>query len=93
MNNEQAELLDVIVGHLHIKEIPTSVVEQFYPGYRAFTVDNRHDNLRLGTIEWTDARYWKCYAFCPEDNMMFEEDCLRNIADFCEARTKEEKGK
>jgi hypothetical protein len=34
---------------------------------------------------------WRKYAFYPGRETVFEEDCLREIADFCETRTREYK--
>ena len=31
--------------------------------------------------------HWRRYTFFPEPNTMFEQDCLRKIADFCELQT------
>lgn len=32
---------------------------------------------------------WRKYAFFPTAQTLFEQDCLRDIADFCETATKE----
>ena len=40
----------------------------------------------IGEIKWKGA--WRRYAFFPESNTFYEQDCLRKIADFCENRTK-----
>lgn len=40
----------------------------------------------LGQIKWFSR--WRCYSFFPESNHVFEQQCLRDIADFCEAETK-----
>ena len=42
---------------------------------------------KLGVVEWYSR--WRKYGFSPEQRTIFEEDCLRDIADFCEAKTKE----
>jgi len=47
--------------------------------------------IRLGIIRWWPA--WRKYAFWPGTNTLFEEVCLREIADFCEQTTKEHKQK
>ena len=39
----------------------------------------------LGGIKWFGA--WRKYCFFPEQATIFEQDCLRDIADFCEAQT------
>jgi len=41
----------------------------------------------LGTVAWYSR--WRGYAFYPTPASIFEQDCLREIADFCEARTRE----
>lgn len=43
----------------------------------------------LGYVEWYAP--WRKYAFNPGGYTGYEEVCLREIADFCEARTKEHK--
>jgi len=49
------------------------------------TSDDRHF---LGSVSWFSP--WRRYAFIP-DQAVFEQDCLRELADFCEARTREHK--
>jgi len=43
----------------------------------------------LGCVAWFGS--WRKYAFFPDDGCIFEEDCLRDIADFCETKTREHK--
>jgi hypothetical protein len=45
----------------------------------------------LGVVKWYAS--WRKYAFNPSANTVFEQDCLREIADFCERQTKEHKAK
>lgn len=40
----------------------------------------------LGEIKFVGG--WRRFAFFPYGNTLYEQDCLRDIADFCEARTK-----
>ena len=54
---------------------------------RRVWVVNKHDDVQLGNIGWLGR--WRCYAFYPLSNTVYEKDCLRDIADFCEAKTKE----
>ena len=42
---------------------------------------------RLGQIKWFGR--WRKYCFFALDHTVFEQDCLRDLADFIEARTKE----
>ena len=40
----------------------------------------------LGEIRWMGR--WRSYAFYPDAHTIYEQDCLRKIADFCEEQTK-----
>lgn len=40
----------------------------------------------LGEIKWLGK--WRKYAFFPDRDMVFEQDCLRDLAQFCEDKTK-----
>ena len=39
----------------------------------------------LGGVRWFGP--WRCYAFYPTPNTIFEKTCLRDIAAFCEEET------
>jgi hypothetical protein len=43
----------------------------------------------LGHIKWFGA--WRKYCFFPLEYTVFEWDCLRDIADFCQEETKKYK--
>ena len=43
--------------------------------------------LRLGSVRWWPA--WRKYAFFPEPDTLYEQDCLWDIADFCARKTQE----
>jgi hypothetical protein len=43
----------------------------------------------LGHVSWYSG--WRKYVFAPNVNTVFEQDCLRDLADFCERVTKEHK--
>lgn len=45
----------------------------------------------LGAIKWFGR--WRCYSFFPAIQTVFERKCLRDLADFCEARTQEHRVK
>jgi len=47
-------------------------------------VSNADDSL--GEIRWFGR--WRKYAFYPEIFTVYEQDCLRKIADFCESESK-----
>lgn len=44
---------------------------------------------RLGEIKFFPQ--WRKYAFYPSTMVILEEDCLRDIAEFCEIETKKYK--
>lgn len=41
--------------------------------------------VKLGTVKWFGR--WRQYGFFPEPNTVYERQCLRDIADFCETKT------
>jgi hypothetical protein len=43
----------------------------------------------LGVVEWFNQ--WRRYTFLPNDDTVFDVVCLREIADFIEARMNERK--
>jgi hypothetical protein len=43
----------------------------------------------LGEIRWYAP--WRRYCFYPYVGTVFEEKCLRNIAEFCEQQTQEQR--
>lgn len=53
---------------------------------KVWAVENT-SGLPLGTV------YWFCsfrkYVFEPESNKIFDPGCMREVADFCETKTKE----
>lgn len=49
-------------------------------------VMTKGDNvIKLGVIKYYS--HWRKYSFFPEPRTVFEQDCLRNIAQFCEYQT------
>ena len=46
-----------------------------------YTVWAREGNALLGVIKWFGN--WRRYSFFPAVDTVFEETCLRDIADFC----------
>lgn len=71
--------------HLIFKEGPSK------PKTKTWWVVNKHSDICIGNIGWFAT--WRKYSFFPKPDIVFEEDCLRDIADFCETKTKEHKGK
>ena len=59
------------------------------PKTRLWAVVSLEGGVRLGRIRWYGP--WRKYSFYPEAATVFEKTCLRDIADFCEAQTKEQK--
>ena len=43
--------------------------------------------LTLGLVQWFS--HWRKYCFFPCEPTVFDANCLREIADFCETRTQE----
>ena len=43
----------------------------------------------LGVVRWYGG--WRRYCFLPDELTVYEQDCLRDIANFCETRTRERK--
>ena len=41
----------------------------------------------LGEVRWFGR--WRKYAFYPSANCVFEQDCLRAIAEFCERQSRQ----
>jgi hypothetical protein len=56
--------------------------------WRVISKEDEHDFL--GWVKWYSA--WRCYALYPISNidggLVFEKQCLHDIADFCEKETK-----
>lgn len=43
----------------------------------------------IGVIHWYGS--WRRYCFSPNAKTVYEHECLRAIADFCEQKTREHK--
>jgi hypothetical protein len=54
-----------------------------------FEVWSTFYNVALGIIKWK--ANWRKYAFFPYDQTCFEEDCMRDISEFIENKSKEYK--
>lgn len=57
---------------------------------RVWSVRSKRDDSELGRVAWHGP--WRRYWFYP-GNALFEEDCLRDLASFCELRTSEYKAR
>lgn len=52
---------------------------------KTWRVLNKYDDIMLGQVRWFSQ--WRKYAFYPAPDTIFEEDCMRDISDFCEKET------
>lgn len=52
-------------------------------------VENVDVSVVIGQVRWYNS--WRRYAFFPAPECVFEQDCLRDIADFVEAETAKHK--
>lgn len=56
----------------------------------AWTVHSS-DGVFLGDVSWYSQ--WRRYVLFPNDGMLFDADCLRDITGFIEARMRDHKAK
>ena len=56
-----------------------------------FKVVAKADNFVLGEIKWYPS--WRCYAFYPTGNTVFELTCLQDITNFVKSLMSERKNK
>lgn len=47
----------------------------------------REGGNKLGEVSWFGR--WRKYCFFPEAGTVFEKDCLRDVANWCESATRE----
>ena len=59
------------------------------PKTKVWRVVSKYETGQLGWIGWYAP--WRKYSFYPEAGTLYEQVCLREIADFCERKTKEHK--
>ena len=61
-------------------------------GYKTarWAVVAKNGEIDLGEVKWFGK--WRCYAYFPLNDTLYEMRCLREIADFCEKLTKEQRG-
>lgn len=50
-------------------------------------VTNYHECMQsvLGVVKWHAP--WRCYAFFPRPDTLYEQQCLHDIAEFCKNAT------
>lgn len=49
---------------------------------QVWNIVSKQDNMALGYIAWFSR--WRKYSFFPNNNMVFETDCLKDIVAFIE---------
>lgn len=59
------------------------------PKTNRWEVRTKDNGYRLGVIQWFGR--WRRYCFFPDSETFYEEQCLRDIAVFCEIQTKQHK--
>ena len=57
------------------------------PKTRVWLVTSKDHLLTLGRIAWYSR--FCCYSFFPNPETVYEKACLRDIAEFCEQRSRE----
>lgn len=65
------------------------LIERLSPSGKTvvFTVAPKDSGAAIGEVRWYGP--WRKYAFFPRPETVFEQDCLRDIATFCEQETKQ----
>lgn len=53
---------------------------------KRWAVVAKEGGVRLGVVCWYSP--WRQYTFQPVANTIYERDCLRGLADFCDRATK-----
>lgn len=53
---------------------------------KIWEVMSKEQGVILGAIKWYGP--WRRYSFFPQPNAIFEKTCLREIADYCDEKTK-----
>ena len=57
----------------------------YKPKTKRWVVQTKQDFKQLGIIKWHCG--WRKYVFYPYSDTLFEQDCLRDIANFIEEKT------
>lgn len=53
---------------------------------KSWAVRAKGGDIKLGAVKWYGP--WRQYSFFPVADTLYEKQCLRDIADFCERETK-----
>lgn len=71
--------------------IRSSYIGKSKSGYTSvWALTTINGKTELGLVKWYFQ--WRCYCFFPEPNTLFDRQCLRDIAEFCEEKTLEHRG-
>lgn len=54
---------------------------------KVFQIQSKDGQVVLGQVKWYGP--WRKYCFYPEGQTIFEWDCLRDIAEFCEKTSRQ----
>ena len=65
----------------------TMIWSLYSSGYKEDGDEEHYYDFWLGDVKWRGP--WRKYAFFPDRDTLFEEECLRAIAQFCEDKTRE----
>lgn len=63
--------------------------DAYHAKTRVFTVISRQTSISIGVIKWFST--WRRYVYFPLTGIVTDAGCLRDIADFCELKTKAQK--
>jgi len=55
------------------------------PKTNVWSIQTIESGLEIGIIKWRPS--WRKYCFFPDNETVFEEDCLRDIANFIEDKS------
>ena len=55
------------------------------PKTKTWRVESTESGVELGYVAWYGR--WRCYTFAPLNDTIYEKQCLRDIAEFCERET------
>ncbi len=72
-------------------EVGPSITGKTIIWYVYSSKDEDGTNLAIGEIRWFGR--WRKYAFFPDRDTIYEQDCLRDLAQFCEDKTKAHRSK
>lgn len=74
-------------GYVHFFEETPKTKTKVWTVMSAIDSPKGDGGAELGEVRWWS--HWRKYAFFPNPNTLFEQLCLREIANFCETQTKQ----